>query len=110
MGQSHNSNQQSAEGAKYSLRYTGEFKRSLRRSKKRGFNESCLNEVIKILVSGEQLPQKYLKHELKGQYKGHLECHVKDDWLLIWKENEDIKELTFTRLGCHSELYDKNRR
>ncbi len=34
---------------KYTLRYTGEFKRSLKRCLKRGYNESLLTEVLNIL-------------------------------------------------------------
>lgn len=34
--------------------------------------------------------------------KSHMECHIEDDFLLIWID-DDIVELV--RLGSHSELF-----
>ena len=36
---------------KYNLRYTGEFKRSLKRCLKRGYDELLLIDVLKILAT-----------------------------------------------------------
>jgi len=36
---------------KYSLRYTGEFKRSLKRCLKRGYDEQLLTDVLTILAT-----------------------------------------------------------
>ena len=44
---------------KYQLRFTGEFKRSLKRCLKRGFKEELLIEVLNILVETGHLPAKY---------------------------------------------------
>lgn len=55
---------------KYSIRYTGEFKRSLKRCLKRGYDEQLLTEVLNILTNEGKLPQKYLPHILHGQYEG----------------------------------------
>ena len=37
-----------------------------------------LKIVIKMLADGEELPEKYRDHPLKGDYKGHRECHIED--------------------------------
>lgn len=96
-------------GHKYSLRYTSKYKRSRKRYKKRGCKEALLDGVIKILVSGEQPPQKCRKHNLGGEYKDCLECHIADNLLLIWQKNDKEKVLTLINIGTHSELFDKKR-
>jgi hypothetical protein len=60
---------------KYNLRYTGEFKRSLKRCLKRGYDEQLLTDVLKILATEGRLPEKYNPHILHGQYEGYWECH-----------------------------------
>lgn len=47
---------------KYTLRYTGEFKRSLKRCLKRGYDEQSLIEVLNILAAEGRLPEKYHPH------------------------------------------------
>ena len=49
---------------KYTLRYTGEFKRSLKRCLKRGYDEQLLTEVLNILAAEGKLPEKYRPHIL----------------------------------------------
>ena len=67
---------------KYTLRYTGEFKRSLKRCLKRGYDEQLLTDVLNILAAEGRLPEKYHPHILHGQYEGYWECHITPDWLL----------------------------
>ena len=54
---------------KYTLRYTGEFKRSLKRCLKRGYDEQLLTEVLNILAAEGKLPEKYRPHILHGQFE-----------------------------------------
>lgn len=61
--------------------------------------------VIEILANGQNLPEKYKDHLLKGNWKDYRECHIKPDLLLIYKlENNDLT-LTLVRTGSHSELF-----
>lgn len=41
---------------------------------------------------------------LTGQYNGCMECHVGNDYLLIWID-EDSDTIGLVRLGSHSELF-----
>ena len=41
---------------------------------------------------------------LKGDYSGFMECHVENDFLLIWID-EESNQIRLTRLGSHSELF-----
>lgn len=95
---------------KYSIRYTGEFKRSLKRCLKHGYDEQLLTEVLNILTNEGKLPQKYLSHILHGQYEGFWECHITNDWLLVWDQNDKELILMMTNTGTHSDLFGKNKR
>jgi len=43
-------------------------------------------------------------HMLSGEFSGCMECHIQNDFLLIWldKETQTIKLI---RTGTHSELF-----
>ena len=62
-------------------------------------------EVIILLEKDGKLPPQYKPHFLKGDYKGYLECHIQPDWLLIWKQDEEIKLVSLSRTGTHSDLF-----
>ena len=64
--------------------------------------EKELLEVLKLLANEQPIPKENKPHFLKGNYKGCMECHIEDDFLLIWID-DDIVELV--RLGSHSELF-----
>lgn len=51
-----------------------------------------LNFLISLLLEDEPLPQKYKDHNLEGEWDSFRECHIKPDWLLIYKK---IKYLYF---------------
>jgi len=83
------------------------FKKDLKLAKKRGFDLSLLNEVVDILASETPLPTNFRDHELIGNYAGFRECHLKPDWLLIYRiEAEDLVLMLF-RTGTHSDLFSK---
>ena len=110
VGNPHIVNQQLESAQKYSIRQTGQYKRSAKRCKKRGYNERQLAKVVDILAGGGQLPLKLLKHPLGGMYKGCWECHISDNWLLVWKQDDVRRVIILVNVGTHSELFDKNRR
>ena len=70
---------------KYKLQPTAKFKKDVNVLKKRGYNLSLLEEVVKKLANGETLPEKYHDHQLKGNRKGFRDCHILSDWILIYK-------------------------
>ena len=72
----------------YSIRTTNQFRKSLKRMSKRGYNLDLLDNVVNILAKGKKLPKKNKDHYLKGNYIGHRECHITPDWLLIYKITE----------------------
>lgn len=89
----------------YSIVTTSKFDKSLKLCKKRNYNLQLLKEVIDILQEKGKLPQKYKPHKLSGNYKDCWECHIKPDWLLIWKQNDSELILLLLVTGTHSDLF-----
>ena len=73
--------------------------------KKRGYNLKLLQEVVEKLANEEVLPAKYRNHQLIGNYVGYMECHIRPDWLLIYKIEKNKLILTLSRTGTHSDLF-----
>ena len=89
----------------YKIKPTSKFQKDLKRAEKRGYNLSLLSEVIALLAKGYPLPEKYLDHPLKGNYKDCRECHITPDWLLVYRKKDDTLFLYLTRTGTHSDLF-----
>ena len=66
---------------------------------------NLLKEVIDLLQLDGKLPTKYKPHKLSGNYADCWECHIKSDWLLVWKQNDEALTLLFTNTGTHSDLF-----
>ena len=84
---------------------SNQFKRDFRRTKRgmhRGI-EADLNELLVLLRSDAPIPPNYRDHPLHGQWRGHRECHVHGDLVLIYRKVGD-HELWLDRLGSHSQL------
>ncbi len=79
------------------------FKRDIKKIKKQGKSLSELKTFISILARKSPLPEKYKNHSLSGDYSNYKECHIKPDWLLIYKITDN--ELQLVRTGSHSELF-----
>jgi mRNA interferase YafQ len=63
-------------------------------------------EILSLLASDIPLKEKHRDHGLGGNWKGHRECHLKPDLLLIYKK-PDANVLRLVRMGSHSELFAK---
>jgi mRNA interferase YafQ len=88
-----------------SLRYSSQFKRDIRRLKKRRKDLGKIKEAIRCLAEGKKLPASYQDHPLKGKWKQYREIHIEDDWLLIYLISGN--ELQLVATGSHSELFEK---
>jgi mRNA interferase YafQ len=93
---------------KYTPDYTTRFRRNRRLLIKRGYDMSKLEKTIDLLLEGDIMPPEYLDHPLKGDYSGYRECHVggEGDWLLIYKQHNDLLILIFTVTGTHADLFE----
>ncbi len=79
------------------------FNKNLKTVKKRNYDISLLNEVITMLANKEKLPDKYFDHQLTGILSDYKECHIKPDWLLIYRIKGNTLYLVNT--GTHSDLF-----
>ena len=86
---------------------TTKFKKDLKKYSKQGTKMNALFCIINKLKQEQPIPAQFKPHILKGDYNGCWECHIEDDFLLIWVDDEIIELL---RLGSHSELFGKRRR
>ena len=77
------------------------FKTDLKRYKHDKKVQSELKIVLDLLQSRTTLPIKYRNHQLNNNWKGHLECHIRPNVLLIYKIDDSVY---LTRLGSHNEL------
>ena len=89
------------------IEFTGQFKRDYKLAVKRGCDPQELTLVITLLASQQPLPEKYRDHALENSrsYKNVIECHIKPDWLLIYKVYADRLVLELIRTGTHSDLF-----
>ena len=88
------------------LERTKKFKQDYKRESKgrhrKSLDESFLS-VVKLLLKGKPLAEKYKDHALTGDWSDHRDCHIKPDLVLIYrKPNKNV--LQFVRIGSHSKL------
>lgn len=86
------------------LGFTAKFKWDYRRVKRQGKDITKLESVLEALVRGESLPEAMRDHSLGGTCRGHWECHIEPDWLLIYRTDEEELILVGARTRNHSEL------
>lgn len=91
----------------FSLEYSGQFKKDLKRMVKRGADITAIRHVISILENDGQVPMEYRPHILKGDWDGIWECHIQPDWLLLYDISDSIKLIRLVRTGTHSDLFKK---
>lgn len=89
------------------IRTQRRFEKDYKIVKKRNLPTEELWKVIRILQAEEKLPDKYRDHPLENskEYKNVRECHIRPDWLLIYKVYDDELVLLLLRTGSHSDLY-----
>jgi len=85
------------------------FKKDIARDKKSGLyaleDFEVLKKIISQLENEEEIGEKFKRHPLKGNMKGFESIHLKGDWLLIFKIDEEF--LNLLMLGKHTQVYKK---
>ena len=88
------------------VRYSTKFRKDIKRYAHKADMIDALMEIVKLLERGIPIPQENDPHKLKGNYKGCWECHIGNDYLLIWID-ETSSTICLERLGTHHELFGK---
>jgi len=83
--------------------WAGQFKKDYRRIVRQGKDIKALKDVIKTISSGKRLTPKHRNHKLSGPWKDCYDCHIRADWILVYKK--DKESLTLVRTGSHAELF-----
>ena len=83
------------------------FDHDVKRCKRQGRNMQHLKDVVDLLKENGCVPEEYKPHDLHGEYAGLWECHIEDDWLLIWRQNDNKLTLLLTNTGTHEYLFGK---
>lgn len=86
------------------LKYTTQFKKDLKKYKRKTAILDKLERILKLLADDKPIPEEFRPHLLTGNYRGHMECHVESDTLLIWWDKVE-GVVTLVRFGSHSELF-----
>ena len=88
---------------------SAQYKKDLKRARKRNLPEAELNQVIFDLANDIPLSPDKKDHTLSGRLAGFRECHIQPDWLLVYnkEDNGDLHILNLIRTGTHSDLFKK---
>lgn len=85
------------------------FKKDIERDKICGKYSKNDFEILKILINslqnGEIIDKIFKRHFLKGDLASFECIHIKNDWLLIFKIENNL--LYLVMLGSHSQVYKK---
>jgi mRNA interferase YafQ len=83
---------------------TTAFGRDLARCKARGCDMDALRVTMGRLINRQPLERKQKDHALKGEWIGYRECHLADDWLLVYRIVGN--EIYFARTGTHTDIFE----
>ena len=91
---------------KYKVKFTSQFKKAFKKIQKQGKNIQEIMDVINTLSKGEELDVKYKNHNLidNKYFKDCCECHIRPDWLLVYRYNHDELILFMVDTGSHSDI------
>jgi len=89
----------------FTSKTTKRFDASLKLCIKRNYNIEQFKEIAKLLLAGKQLPKRCKPHKLQGNFVNCWECHIKPDWLLIYRYDYKKQQIIFEDTGTHSDLF-----
>lgn len=91
---------------KCEIDYTTKFKSQLKKIIKQGKDIKLLLEVVTKLANLEELEPKYKNHNLINDktYRDCMECHLKPDWILVYKYINNKLVLVLVATGSHSDI------
>ena len=90
---------------KWKIARTKRFEKNLKRCVLRGYSIEDYRAVANKLEEGKPLPPHCKPHKLSGELDGCWDCHIKFDWVLIYRYDYKNKTLTFEDTGTHSDLF-----
>ena len=91
---------------KYKIRMTSDFKKDYKKVQKQHKDINKLKTVIHKLANHEELEERYRNHLLidSKYYKNCGECHIENDWLLVYQYRNEQLILLLVATGSYSEI------
>ena len=88
-------------GFKTTKQFEGDYRLMVRRGK----DIQKLKTIMRQLVNQQTLERKYHDHALRGNLRDHRDCHIEPDWILMYRIDRELQEITFVRSGTHADLF-----
>ena len=90
----------------YKITISNKYKKDLKRVKSNTTLIKEINATVRLLSESDTpLPEKYNDHQLKGKFAEFRECHIRPDWLLVYKKTKKDLILMLVRTGSHSHIF-----
>lgn len=90
---------------KYTQFCTNSFLIDLKKASKQNQDLTTLDFIKGQLEQGIPLDSKYRDHQLTGQLKNYRECHIKPDFLLVYRYVDN--NIIYTACGSHSYCFER---
>lgn len=93
----------------YKIKYSTEFKKSLKKLIKQGKDINKLLNFVDLLAKKKQLDSKYKDHALYNdkRFKNYRDCHIEPDCVLIYKYLDSELLLLLVNTSNNSNVLDK---
>ncbi len=91
---------------KFEIFYEKSFRKQYRLLERRGYDMSLLDSVVLMLANGEKLPTGHRDHPMHGDRRGYRDCHIKGDWVLVYKIDRGVLTLVLAETGTHSDILE----
>jgi len=86
------------------LDYSSQFKKDFKKITKLSIPEIIeVGHVISTLQKSLILDAKYVDHALVGNWHDFRDCHIKPDFVLIYRIHETYLQLA--RIGTHNDVF-----
>ena len=83
--------------------FSNQFIKDAKLLQKRHMDMDALYDIIIKIIWEDSLPYYSREHNLSGNWSGYTECHVKGDWVIVYRFSPG--KVTFTRTGSHADLF-----
>lgn len=70
-------------------------------------NEKIIKDVIKTVIFRQKLDSTFYDHKLGGDQKDRRCCHLRGDWVLVYKIDKKNLILHLYRTGTHARIFRK---
>ena len=68
---------------------SSQYKKDIKLARRRNLPEEELNDIVLKLANDVSLSAKNKDHALQGEFVGCRECHIRPDWLLIYRKTDN---------------------